>query len=371
MIILYLAIFLFLIYSLLVVYYWLSWRSIPEFSPSPQLYSTKVSIIIPARNEEKNIGELLRAIEHQTYPRDLVEVVVINDHSTDDTALVVKKFSGVVLLDLKDELINSYKKKAIESGIAAASGELIITTDADCVPPPAWLETMISLYEERGAVFVAAPVAILADSTPLQIFQALDFLVLQGITGAVVFKKIHAMCNGANMAYEKNAFFSVNGFQGIMDIASGDDMLLMNKIWKKFPGRVHYLKSRFAVMRTQPMKSWKDFFQQRIRWASKARFYDDKRIFWVLLLVYLFNISFFALLIAAIWLPVLWLYLLFLWTAKTIVEFPLVYSVAKFLDQRSLLYYFFFFQPLHIGYTIAAGWLGQFGTYKWKGRTVK
>jgi cellulose synthase/poly-beta-1,6-N-acetylglucosamine synthase-like glycosyltransferase len=179
------------------------------------------------------------------------------------------------------------------------------------------------------------------------------------------------MCNGANLAYEKKAFSEINGFEGIDTIASGDDMLLMYKIWGKFPDRVHYLKSKQAIVRTQPAKTWKDFFNQRIRWASKARHYNDKRIFWVLLLVYLFNLSFLVLLVAGCWLPVLWIYLAVFWIAKTLVEFPFVYSVAKFFGQQSLLKYFFFFQPLHIAYTIIAGLLGQFGNYEWKGRRVK
>src|ERR1700741_4803978 len=111
----------------------------------------------------------------------------------------------------------------------------------------------------------------------------MDFLVLQGITGASVTKKIHSMCNGANLAYEKKIFYEVNGFAGIDHIASGDDMLLMHKIAKIYPGRIGYLKSTEAIVNTQPMATWPDFFNQRIRWASKATHYNDKRIFWVLL----------------------------------------------------------------------------------------
>jgi len=110
---------------------------------------------------------------------------------------------------------------------------------------------------------------------------------------------------------------------------------------------------------------------QRVRWSSKARFYDDKRIFSALLLVYLFNLSFLVLLAAGFWFHILWFCVGILWIAKTIVEFPFVYSVARFFDKTSLLKYFLFFQPLHIAYTIIAGLFGQFGKYEWKGRKVK
>jgi len=371
MAILVIVIFLFAGYSILIIYYWFGWLSAPELSPSPNPAATHVSIVVPARNEQENIGNLLTALRGQTYPANLFQTIVVNDQSTDRTAEIVKQFQQVTLIDLAEEDINSYKKKAIEQGIRTAAGPLIITTDADCVPQPKWLETIVSFYEGKKSSFIAAPVILRSNSSIIELFQALDFLVLQGITAASVHKRVHSMCNGANLAYEKAAFEEVNGFQDIDKIASGDDMLLMHKISQRFPGKVHYIKSREAIVFTQPTKTWREFFNQRIRWASKARFYKDRTVLLALLLVYLFNFSFLALLILGFWSPVLWIFLLVLWVAKTIVEFPFVYSVAKFFNQQSLLKYFFFFQPLHIGYTIIAGWLGQFGRYEWKGRKVR
>jgi cellulose synthase/poly-beta-1,6-N-acetylglucosamine synthase-like glycosyltransferase len=371
MIILFIVLFLFAAYSILIIYYWLGWQSTPQVLPQVKSLVTPVSVIVAARNEEKNIGTLLNAIYRQTYPKHLLQIIVVDDHSTDGTAEVVRKFDRATLVELKNREINSYKKKAIEEGVATASGKLIITTDADCVPPPKWLETIVSFYEAKNCILIAAPVALEINFSVIELFQALDFLVLQGITAASVHKRMHAMCNGANLAYEKTAFQEVNGFYGIDNIASGDDMLLMQKIWKRFPDKICYAKSKDVIVRTQPMKTWKELLNQRIRWASKARFYKDPRISSVLLVVYAFNLSFLALLIFGFWFPVLWIYILVFWVAKTMVEFPFVYSVARFFDQQSLLKYFFFFQPLHIAYTIIAGWLGQSGTYEWKGRKVR
>ena len=230
--------------------------------------------------------------------------------------------------------INSYKKKAIETGIAAATGELIVTTDADCIANQEWLQTIAAFKKEKDSVFIAAPVVIDCNSSVVQLFQAMDFMILQGITGASVYKKIHSMCNGANLAYERKVFYEVNGFTGIDNIASGDDMLLMHKIWKQYPDKVHYLKSKEAIVSTQPMKTWKAFFNQRIRWASKAKKYDDKRIIAVLLLVYLFNLSFLALGIAGFFCYHYWLYLAGLWVAKTIIEFPFFFSVSHFFNKQ-------------------------------------
>jgi hypothetical protein len=119
------------------------------------------------------------------------------------------------------------------------------------------------------------------------------------------------------------------------------------------------------------MFTWKDFLNQRIRWASKALYYDDKRIFWVLLLVYLFNLSFLAMLFAGCWNPVYWWYLLLAWVLKTAVELPFFLSVSTFFGKQRITSYFFLFQPLHICYILISGLFGQWGKYEWKGRKVK
>lgn len=363
---------LLLLYSSLLLYYYSKWITIPVFTPSGNTPSTRISIIIPARNEEKNIGALLLALRGQSYPASLFEIIVIDDHSTDQTAAIVQQFPGVQLLSLRETGINSYKKKAIETGIASATGQLIVTTDADCLPGPDWLLTLAGFYASGQAGFIAAPVAFTCNGSVLQVFQALDFMALQGITGAAVHNKQLSMCNGANLAYEKNLFTEAGGFTGIDAIASGDDMLLMHKIAKKYPERVQYLKSRDAVMQTQPMLTWKTFFQQRIRWASKARKYEDKRITLVLALVYLVNLSFPALLVyAGIRGGYAWAWPILFLLVKTLAELPFICAVASFFGQLRLVRHYFFFQPLHIFYTVYSGLLGQSGSYEWKGRKVK
>lgn len=378
MIIIYIVIFLFLGYSFLIIYYWVSWRSIPEYISTTEKPNTGLSVIIPARNEEKNIIGCMNSVCEQDYPSGLLQIIAIDDCSTDNTWEFLRDFhsgEGVInsirLTQVEDDEFTAHKKRAIQTGILMSHHDVIVTTDADCKHTHAWLKTVASFYEEKRSVFIAAPVVLQNNSSVLQIFQALDFLVLQGITGASVYKNIHSMCNGANLVYEKKAFHDVGGFSGIDSIASGDDMLLMHKIGRKYPGQIHYLKSKQATVTSLPMQTWKDFFNQRIRWSSKARFYDDKRIFWVLLVVYLFNLSFAVLFVVGFWSHVLWMYAGILWIAKTIIEFPFVYSVASFFEKTRLLKYFFFFQPLHIAYTLVAGLLGQFGSYEWKGRRVK
>jgi len=371
MILLYITIGLLALYSILILYYKASWHELKPFSPGTAEPGTKISIVIAARNEEENIGKLLSSIESQTYPKQFFEVIVVDDHSSDNTISIVKNFQFVKLIRLQFDNINSYKKKAIETGIATASGDLIVTTDADCVVRENWLKTIASFKEQTNAVFIAAPVVMENKLTLLQIFQSLDFLVLQGITAASVRKKIHNMCNGANLAYEKKVFFEVNGFTDIDHIASGDDMLLMQKVAQSFPGRISYLLSKEAIVSTQAAKTWKEFFSQRIRWASKATNYNDIKIFSALFLVYFFNCSFLALFIAGFWNHNLWWGFAGALIIKTFVELLFLYPVARFYNKHDLLKLFPLFQPLHIVYTIIAGWLGIFGSFEWKGRRVE
>ena len=387
-VVLYIIVTLFLLYALLILYYWRSWVSIGDFRlPILDLKpATKVTVIIPARNEEENIGTCLDSICNQSYPTALFEVLVVDDHSTDNTAAIIKSYEvqNVKLISLKDfvqDALNSYKKKAIEIAIAQSTGELIVCTDADCIAGPNWLRTIAAFYEQYQPQFIAAPVSINCSNRFIEIFQALDFMTLQGITGASVHKKIHSMCNGANLAYTKKAFEAVGGFAGIDSIASGDDMLLMHKIYKQWPEKVMFLKSKEAIVQTQPVNSISEFFNQRIRWASKADKYDDKRIFAVLLLVYVVNMLLLVLPVFALFDNVqysmlnvqcsimgIWLWLLLI---KTIAELIFLYPVAKFFGKQSMLWLFSFMQPFHILYTLIAGWLGKFGSYKWKERKVK
>jgi cellulose synthase/poly-beta-1,6-N-acetylglucosamine synthase-like glycosyltransferase len=368
----FISIFLWL-YALLIFFYWKNWNSLNEHLVSPTTDKRFLSVIVPARNEEKNIALLLNALSQQTYPQDLYEIIVVDDFSNDRTAEIVKKFSltNLILIEPNVQPELSSKKRSIEAGISKARGELMITTDADCIPTKNWLETINHIYVENSAAFIAAPVKFLHDNSFLQLFQSLDFLTLQGITAASVSANFHTMCNGANLAYKKETFEIVKGFHGIDKVATGDDMLLMHKIWKQYPGKIFYLKNKEAIVTSQPMLSWKDFFMQRKRWASKTLVYDDYRIIIVLGFVYLLNCSFVALILAALFNSLYWCYVIGFIIIKTLIELPFVNSIAKFYNEQSLVKFLFFFQPLHIFYTVFVGLVSQFGKYEWKGRKTK
>ena len=365
-------------YGVLMALYTRGHWNLRAFVAKGKTPQTKFSIVIPARNEAANIENCIAGILAQNYPSHLFELIVIDDFSEDETANIVGsialQYNNVRLLRLqdftKDENIVAYKKRAIEIAIEQANHPWIVTTDADCSFTNNWLASYDAYIQEHNCVMVAAPVAYKNTGSFLSVFQVLDFISLQGITAAAVGSGSHTLCNGANLCYSKEAFESVGKFSGIDHLPSGDDMLLMHKMKKSYPEKIGYLYAQDTVVTTAPSATLDLFIQQRIRWSSKALGYQDKIIFWILLLVYLVNFS------LLVYLPVNLIetgninnWLVFI-GCKTLVEVPFMYAAAKFFKQQKLLWWFLLMQPFHILYTVVAGWFGTFGSYKWKGRTV-
>jgi cellulose synthase/poly-beta-1,6-N-acetylglucosamine synthase-like glycosyltransferase len=369
---------LILLYTILLLWYRSAWMDLADTTNIPLpagSYHTRVTIVIPARNEAANIKACIESVLRQTYPPHLLEVLIMDDASEDETAAIANRYSAEHAQINVHSLAHhpsgrAHKKRAVEKGIELATGELIVATDADCTHDPQWIESLADSYEKKGNIFIAAPVIYTTEATVLSVFQTLDFLSLQGITGASVHRHFHTMCNGANIAYSRKAFFEVKGFEGIDALPTGDDMLLMHKIYKRYPKNIVWLKNKHALVQTDAAPTWKAFFQQRIRWASKAAFFDDKRIFYVLLLVYLVNVSMLLTGIAAFFSITTFYAFLILLAVKTIAELWFLIPVAHFFDKQKWLWAFPFMQPLHIVYTVVAGWLGRFGKYEWKGRVI-
>ncbi|MFK7933027.1 MAG: glycosyltransferase [Saprospiraceae bacterium] len=373
------SLLLMLLYVVIIWNYMRGWKQLcPWQVPQNFTTTTSVSIIIPARNEADNILLCLHSILKQSYPQDLLQIIVIDDHSTDATPQLVTRLNDSRILLLK--LVNfpsptqnqSFKKQAINLGIQHATGELIITTDADCITPPDWLNLIVSFYEEKNPVFIAAPVNFYAEENALEKFQSLDFMGMMAITGAGIHQGWMHMCNGANLAYPKTAFYAVDGFVGIDHLASGDDMLLMQKIARQFPNRIGFIKNKAATVLTKAKPTLRSFLQQRIRWASKSTAYPEWKVTLVLALVFFFccNILL-ALFLALSWkVELFWLVIVQL-LVKAITDFVFLKKMATFFDRRDLMHSFASAFFLHTAYIIGVGILGNIiKKYKWKGRKV-
>lgn len=368
-----------ILYTILMLLYRLGWQRQKAHLPARDFQPrTKISVIIPARNEAANIAACIQSVLRQDYPPGLLEVIVVDDHSDDDTAALATAAgeARVCVLRLKERMrnegqLNAFKKKALATGIAESSGELIVTTDADCIVRPHWLKHMVAVYEQDGAVMIVGPVAFTNSRQLIAVFQSLDFMMMQGITAAAHKLKLGSMANGANLAFARSAYEAVGGYEGTTHLASGDDYLLLHKIEKAFPGRVQYLKAEEAIVSTAPQPTWGTFLQQRIRWASKSGKYSDYRLTVILAVVYLFNVSIPAVAVACFFQAGLWRFLATILTAKILSELMLLYPVSRFYRKERELIWFPFLQPLHMLYIILAGFFGMKGGYRWKGRKVK
>ncbi|MEE1945983.1 glycosyltransferase [Pedobacter sp. KR3-3] len=372
----YFSIFLALIYMAVVGIFIRGWARIMPFKRNAMQGKTRVSILIAARNEEDNIGLTLDDILAQDYDKSLVEVIVIDDHSTDQTASIIRSYAdrGVKLIQLNESnALNSYKKKAIQTAIGQSTGELMITTDADCRMGPQWLSTVVDYYETKGYKMISSPVAYFEEKSLFEKLQTLEFSYLIGLGASTIGNNNPSTCNGANLAYEKEAFFEVGGFTGIDDLASGDDELLLHKMAAIYEGKIGFLKNRDAVVYTHAKPTLREFIQQRKRWASKSTRYKDKAVIILGLSIWLFNFSIIINLLLAIIFPQsesLW-FLIVQLLSKLFIEFVFLASVTSFFKRKQLLVLLPVLNPFHILYFIYIGIAGNSGKYNWKGRMVK
>lgn len=369
-----LSIFLTILYLVVVATFIKGWHSLIPFQYKPATASTAVSIIVAARNEAENIHETIEALLSQNYSKELTEIIFIDDHSTDNTAEIIRSYAlqGVRLISLKeDKALNSYKKKAIQTAIAGASGKLIITTDADCRMGKDWLKTIVSFYEEHDYKMISSPVAYDQEKSFFERSQSLEFLYLIGLGASTIGNKQPSTCNGANLAYERDAFYEVGGFQGIDDLASGDDELLLHKIAARYNNQIGFLKNTDAIVYTHAKPTLTEFLQQRKRWASKSTRYKNKSIIVLGVFIWFFNVSILLNLLTAIFIFSFLKIAIIQLALKIIIEFIFLVDVTTFAKRRSLLVLLPVLNVFHVLYIIYIGVAGNSGKYNWKGRMVK
>ncbi len=350
------------------------WHKLVYFKPKGEPLNTKVSVLVAARNEAESISKTIEALIAQRYDKTLTEIIFIDDHSTDNTAGIISAYaeSGVKLIRLnEDQPLNSYKKKAIQTAIAQASGTLIVTTDADCRMGPDWLSTIVSFYETHQNKMISSPVSYYEEKTFFERAQTLEFLYLIGLGASTIGNKKPSTCNGANLAYERAAFYEVGGFKGIDDLASGDDELLLHKMAARYDGNIGFLKNEDAIVYTHPKATLKEFIQQRKRWASKSTRYKNKSIIVLGVCIWLFNLSILVNLGIGLFAGFYFKLAIFQLIAKMLVEFLFLYDVTTFAKRKKLLTLLPVLNVLHILYIVYIGIAGNTGKYNWKGRMVR
>ena len=339
-----------------------------------QKESTIVSIIVAARNEEAIISYTIEDLLKQSYPERLTEIIIIDDHSTDNTAGIVSSYAeqGVKLISLNESsALNSYKKKAIQTAIGECKGDLIVTTDADCRMGTEWLTTIVAYYEQNDFKMISSPVGYFEEKSFFERAQALEFLYLIGLGASTIGNEQPSTCNGANLAYEKKAFYEVGGFTGIDDLASGDDELLLHKMAARYGNKIGFLKNKAAIVYTHAKSTLAEFIQQRKRWASKSTRYKNKGIIVLGVTVWVFNVSIILNLLAGIFIFALFKVALAQLVIKIAFEFLFLLGVTKFAGRQKLLTLLPILNIMHILYIVYIGIAGNSGKYNWKGRMVR
>lgn len=349
-----------------------------RFVTSGNFPVTRVSIIIPARDEESSIVECLFDLEYQDYPKHLLEIVVVDDHSTDLTAEKVDEFIqshpgfNLRLIPVVAEGNNqAFKKHSIRTGVDATSGEIVITTDADTRLNPGWISAMVDFHEQFHPGMIIGPVAFGNDSSFFGQIQCLEFSGLMAATAGSCRMGFPLMCNGANLAFTRRAYLATRNLEDDLKYPSGDDLFLMMKIRKEVgAGSVRYLFSEQAVVYTEAKRTLRKFFSQRLRWVSKSRGYPDPGVKAVAIVTWLFNFLLLSGMIGGIFELRLLFYSLFIFGLKILIELPAVWKIMTLTGSRRTLYLYPLTQVLNLVYVTGIGILGNVIPYEWKGRKV-
>lgn len=345
----------------------------------------KVSVIIAARNEEGNIAGCLNSIVLQDYPKELFEVIVVNDQSEDKTGEIINHFISSDTINLKQLVTtgDGGKKAALGMALEKSTGTIILVTDADCQPSAGWIKSMVSCFHTTNALMVAGPVVLKDKGSIFSKFQVTEFNSLIASTAGSIGKHKPIMCNGANLGFVKEVITATDAFK--KDYSSGDDVFLMLSIKKRFGAdRIKFLNDPAGIVYTQPLEKTGDFINQRIRWTSKSGGYKDAFLIYSAISVLSLNLVIFILSIS--WMLQAKLYYPFssseinllpyltgiAFILKCLTDYILLHTYSKMLRIRNqTLLLLILFEPLVIVYTSLIGIIGNIMPFKWKGREHK
>lgn len=374
--------FLFIIISLvyIVVSYWLSLGLQKLRSPQcPKEPTLTFDILIAARNEEENLPILFDSLSQLEYPSSQYTITVINDRSTDGTAALLSSLKeehpNLQVITIEETPANiAPKKHAIAEGINATSSEIIVSTDADSIIKPDWLRTIASYFSGNPRLGLLQGITKYENqentSQSLMYFQRVDFISHCIIAAAGIGRDLPINSNANNFAYRRETFNNISGFEEKNHIVSGDDDLLLQKIWKSSEWNLGFMIEDKASVVTQAMTSWKETINQRIRWGSKTVHYENgqKAVLGSIFLFYIITLISIPLSITGvtpIYLPVLLLF----W--KIVGELFFLVPGTKLLKEQELLIHVFWTSPIQLFVVVFSVFYGVFGKFTWKNQAFK
>jgi biofilm PGA synthesis N-glycosyltransferase PgaC len=331
-----------------------------------------VSIVIAARNEEDHIGTCLAAVSRQEYPVEKYEIILVNDRSSDRTAAIAiewaKKMTNLRLFHVGEEASNLVgKKRALDLGILHSRGDIILTTDADCIPKPTWIRGMVKHFtSEVGLVAGYSYTEEPYERVPiLQKLRSLERIAVAAVAAGSIGLRRGITCTGQNLAYRKQTYTDVGGFSTIGHLRSGDDDLFIQLVTRNTPWTIRYAFPRGTHVRTAAPHSQEQAIQQEKRRASKGFLYHP-RLTALLSGIFLFYLLLFVMLCLS---PFSWNSLYPAWIVfgmKAFLEGILIYRMCSLLGRKDLLPFFPIVEILHIPYVLLFGLWGTLGSYTWK-----
>ncbi|MDT0295849.1 glycosyltransferase [Mesonia ostreae] len=338
--------------------------------------SVSFSVCIAFRNEAAILNRLLVSLKNIDYPNHLYEIILINDHSTDESVKICKEFIAqhsyvpFQIIHATNAYSNSPKKEALLKAIHKSTKTYIITTDADCEVPPIWLHAFNKEIIKTSANFVAGPVSYFSEESFLNFFQNLDFLSLQAATLGGFGQQHPFLCNGANLCYKKETFFELDAFNGNEHIASGDDMFLLDKMIGAHK-KVVYLASAEAIVYTHATETWKGLLLQRIRWASKTT--ASKNCYGKSIggIIFLTNACLMLMAIIGLFQPTYLLLFLEMFVTKLLIDFVILKKAANIFEKAIVKGNYFYVAFIHPFFISITAFLSVFKSYSWKERTFK
>jgi len=355
-------------------------RRIPNISSMDALGDkcfNRLSVVIPIRNEKDKILDLLYDLNLQDLSRQNWEVIIVDDQSNDGSVQWIKEHADeldftyrILSLKVPAKFNGSHKKLAIKQAVEVATGDIIMVTDGDCRVGNNWLSTVQSYFDQTDVVFISGPVTFYQEKSFFQHLQTIEFASLVGTGGSCLNAGFPNMCNGANLAFTKESFIEVDGYQGYMHIASGDDEFLMHKIAHCFPKKVHFLKDRRSIVKTSAHQTLKAFYHQRKRWASKWPHYRDVKIKFLAFYIYFFYLVILICGVMVVFNSFSFTVFISLLLLKVLVDFIFLKSVMNFLQKPISFLRFLTLEMIYPFYVVFFGIMTNFGKYEWKSRTI-
>ncbi|MES2514358.1 MAG: glycosyltransferase [Bacteroidota bacterium] len=331
-----------------------------------------ISIVISARNEADTIEECLHQIIKQNFPKHLFELILIDDASEDSTYNLALKTleNSEITYQIYRQLSHKGKKYNISEGIQKSNGSVIITSDADVIyRNPHWLLTIARYFKHSNPDMLVMPVDF--ETTPgfLARFQIIENLALTAIAAGYTGIQKPFMCSGANLAFKKMAYDRVSGYQSHMHISSGEDVFLLEDL-KKTNSRIHYLLMRELIIKTKAATSFTGLFQQRVRWAYKAKYNSNALNLFAGFIILAANVLFLALLVAILKKSVIIPYLSIFVTAKCVFDFLLLFLASNFLGRSKYIWWLIPFECIYWAYALIVGTASLFLKPLWKGKKI-